>query len=243
MHTRPIQERIAWLFDLARRHSADFAGPEAFLARKRYLATHPTAIMVLKCMDGRINLAVATRTPMGIIQPFRNLGGMFNLGWPHLGEMLTGHVMDVVSAGRRALILITYHFSRGDARRGCAGFGFDTQAAIAHVLEVKAQVEYTFGAAHGTVYPIVCGFETDEDALILHGADGLRLDASEPGSHSVGSRPQMASPAAMDVGGPAAGNAESYEVDAAVRNWAWETRSPERKPTGSYDFEELWLAR
>ena len=24
----------------------------------------------------------------GIIQPFRNLGGMFDLGWPHLGETL-----------------------------------------------------------------------------------------------------------------------------------------------------------
>jgi len=181
IHRKPIQERIAWLFDLARRHSADYASPEAFLARKRYLALHPTAIMVLKCMDGRINIPVATQTPIGIIQPFRNLGGMFNLGWPHLGEVLTGHVNDVVSTGRRALILITYHFSRGDPRRGCAGFNHDTRAAIAHTQEVKAQVEHTFGAAHATVYPIVCGFETDEDALVLHGVNGQTLDASAGG--------------------------------------------------------------
>jgi hypothetical protein len=138
--------------------------------------------MVLKCMDGRINIPVATRTPIGIIQPFRNLGGMFDLGWPHLGEVLTGHVLDVVSTGRRALVLITYHFSRGDPRRGCAGFNFDTPSAIAHAQQVKAQVEHAFGAAHATVYPIVCGFETDEDALILHGADGKALDVSVTGN-------------------------------------------------------------
>lgn len=161
---------------MARRHSADFASPEAFLARKRYLASHPTAVLVLKCMDGRINIPVATQTPIGIIEPFRNLGGMFNLGWPHLGEVLTSHVQGVVSAGRRALVLITYHFSRGDPRRGCAGFAFDTQAAIAHTREIKAEVEYVFGTRHGTVYPIVCGFETDEDALIVHGAEGRSLD-------------------------------------------------------------------
>lgn len=179
VHGKPIEERISWLLDLARRHSADYASPEAFLARKRYLARHPTAVMVLKCMDGRINIPVATQTPIGIIQPFRNLGGMFNLGWPHLGEVLTGHVHDVVSTGRRALMLITYHYSKGDPRRGCAGFNYDTQAAIAHTHGVKAQVEHTFGAAHATVYPIVCGFETDEDALVLHGENGHTLNASD----------------------------------------------------------------
>jgi hypothetical protein len=30
-------------------------------------------------------------------------------------------------------------------------------------------VEHIFGAGHGTVCPLVRGFETDEDALILHG--------------------------------------------------------------------------
>lgn len=35
-----------------------------------------------------------------------------------------------------------------------------------------------FGAGHGTVYPLVCGLETDEDALILHGSNGDRLDLS-----------------------------------------------------------------
>jgi hypothetical protein len=184
IHNQPIASRIDWLFELAE-HAETFSSPEAWLARERYLAEHPTAILVLKCMDGRINIPIATRTPKGIIQPFRNLGGMFNLGWPHLGEVLAHNVLQVVRAGRRVLVVITYHFSKGDPRRGCAGFNYDTAAAHAHTLEIRAQVEHTFGLGHGTVYPLVCGFETDEDALILHGSDGGTLNLAELGPAEV----------------------------------------------------------
>jgi hypothetical protein len=40
-------------------------------------------------------------------------------------------------------------------------------------------VEDVFGRGHGGVYPIVCGFETDEDALILHGDHGGQLNLAE----------------------------------------------------------------
>ncbi|MFA7292856.1 MAG: hypothetical protein WC023_11485 [Rhodocyclaceae bacterium] len=176
IHGKPIDTRIAWLFDRARDYSQRFCSPENWLARERYLAKHPTAIAVLKCMDGRINIPVATKTPLGIIQPFRNLGGMFDLGWPHLGEVLAGYVQRCVRDGRRVLLFITYHFSRGDPHRGCAGFAYDTAAAMAHTYRIKAQVESVFGLGHDTVYPLVCGFETDEDALLLHGDDGRILD-------------------------------------------------------------------
>ncbi|HTJ55476.1 MAG TPA: hypothetical protein VL380_08670, partial [Nitrosospira sp.] len=96
----PIEKRIDWLFNLADRHGATFRGPDAWLARKRYLAEHPTAIAVLKCMDGRINLPVMTNTPPGILMPFRNLGGAFDLGWPYLGEVLSHHVQGWVNSGR-----------------------------------------------------------------------------------------------------------------------------------------------
>jgi hypothetical protein len=179
IHSKPIQERIDWLFDLADRHGRDFRSPEACLARERYLALHPTSIAVLKCMDGRVNIPVVTNTPVGILMPFRNLGGMFNLGWPHLGEVIAHHVHRMVGQGRRVLFLITYHFSKGDTHRGCAGFKYDTEAAIRHTYEIRRQLEHIFGAAHGTVYPLVCGLETDEDALILHGHDGQKLDIAE----------------------------------------------------------------
>ncbi len=178
INEQPIASRINWVLDLAQRYSAEFCSPEAFLARERYLALHPTAIAVMKCMDGRINIPVATKTPPGIIQPFRNLGGMFDMGWPHLGEVLAQYVQRMMRSGRRVLILITYHFSRGDVHRGCSGFGCDTDAAIAHTQQIQRQMEAIFGAAHDSVYPLICGFETDEDALLLHSSDGRILDLS-----------------------------------------------------------------
>jgi hypothetical protein len=172
MGNRSIQERIEWLWQLGRAHSQDFCGPDATLARKRYQAQHPTHIMVLKCMDGRIHIPYATKTPLGIIEPLRNLGGMFHMGWPYLGEVVAASVSEAVERGRRALIVITYHFSKGDPHRGCAGFRYDTGASIRYVQEIKRQMEYTFGQMRQTVYPVVFGFETDEDALILHGPGG-----------------------------------------------------------------------
>jgi len=176
IHSKPIAERIDWLFELAHSHGKTFRSPEAWLARERYLSEHPTAIVVLKCMDGRINMAVATNTPTGILMPFRNLGGMFDLGWPHLGEVLSHHVLRMTSVGRRVLIIITYHWSKGNPLRGCAGFNFDNAAAIAHTHEIRHQVEHIFGSSHGTVYPLVCGFETDDEALVIHGTENTVLD-------------------------------------------------------------------
>lgn len=176
VHEQPIQTRIAWLEDLAERHGEAYRSPEAMLARTRYQSQHPTAIAVLKCMDGRINIPIATGTPVGILMPFRNLGGRFDLGWPHLGEVLTQYVMDRVHEGRPVLFLVTYHFSRGDHLRGCAGFGYDQQAAFEHTQAIHRQISTIFGVDHATVYPLICGFETDEDALILHGPTGDVLD-------------------------------------------------------------------
>jgi hypothetical protein len=193
IHRKPIRERIDWLFDLADRHGAAFRSPEAWLARQRYQAEHPTAIAVFKCMDGRINIPVATRTPAGLLMPFRNLGGMFDLGWPHLGEVVAHHVQRMVAAGRRVLFLITYHYSRGAAERGCAGFHYDTAAAARHAYDIRVQLEHIFGGSHGTVYPLVCGFETDEDALVLHGAGRERLDMAAIGAGDADSlEPRLA---------------------------------------------------
>ena len=129
IHGMPINQRIDWLFQHARRHSDEFQSSESWLARSRYLAEHPNSITTFKCMDGRVNIPVVTNTPPGIILPFRNLGGRFHLGWPHLGEVIAAHVLTVAGQGRHSLALITYHYSKGDPRRGCAGFNYDTDAA------------------------------------------------------------------------------------------------------------------
>lgn len=185
LHERPLAARIDALMALSRHHAETFCSPSTTLARKRYLAAHPTRILAMKCMDGRIHLPHATRTPLGILTPFRNLGGIFDLGWPYLGELLTDTVGEAIRAGHGALMIITYHFSRGDRMRGCAGFNCDVEAALAHAQRIRAQAEALFGHDRQCVYPLVCGFETDSDALILHGDHDRTLDIGALSSDEV----------------------------------------------------------
>lgn len=183
--SQPLQQRFEWLMNLSRKHSEQFCDPENDLARQRYLADHPTQIIALKCMDGRLHLPYATQTPLGVVQPFRNLGGIFDLGWPYLGDLLETSVLDAINQGRRVLVMITYHFSKGAKSRGCAGFDCDCDAAIAHAQQLRTQVETIFGRDHQSVYPLVCGFETDEDALILHNQQDQTLDLARCCSESL----------------------------------------------------------
>lgn len=158
--------------------SAAFRSAAARLARTRYRAEHPTEIAAWKCMDGRLNLSVYTKTPPGIIQPFRNIGGRFDLGWPFFAEVIKGWVNYSLGRGRRTLILVTYHFSKGDHHRGCAGWKYDTGAAHAAAQKLAEQTEHVFGKMPRMVYPVVVGVETDEEGLVLHG-NGMTLDVAE----------------------------------------------------------------
>lgn len=178
IHTIAIRQRIDWLVNCARRYSEEFQRPEAQLARSRYLAEHPTAIVVFTCMDGRINIPIATNTPDGIILSFRNFDGRFDLGWPHLGRVLTKLVDGLASRKRPILVLVMYHYSKGNPRCGCDGFNYDTYVARTHMYGIKRQIEAVFSTDHCTVYPVVFGFETDEDTLVLHGSSGNVLDLS-----------------------------------------------------------------
>lgn len=185
----PINERIEWLIAREHHFALSYQSAESFLARNLYRAKHPTAVLALKCMDGRLNLALATNTPVGIIEPFRSIGGRFDLGWPYFGEVMAVEVQQMTRQGRRTLILINYHYSKGDRHRGCAGWNYDTDAARAGAIRLKRQLDEMFGAHHETVYPLVCGFETDDDALILHGQNNEMLDLSALDSEDLESLP------------------------------------------------------
>ncbi len=144
------------------------------LSRMQYRAKHPTEICALKCMDGRLNLSVMTQIPVGIIQPYRNIGGKFDFGWPYFGTLLRKWVEYSMSRGRDSLMLVTYHFSKGDPHRGCAGFGYDIAKAKAHTKKLLSDFEYAFSG--DVCYPIQVGIETDDEALILHGQNDQILD-------------------------------------------------------------------
>jgi len=172
------EDQVEFLLHLNREHSLIFSSPDAKLDRLQHRAKHPTEIGAFKCMDGRIHIPVATKTPLGIIKPWRNLGGKFDLGWPYFARSVWNWVNYSVGRGRDVLILVTYHFSRGDTHRGCAGFEYDQEASIAGMTELKKQVERVFGINHHKVYPILFGFETDLEAGILHGENGEEVDIS-----------------------------------------------------------------
>ena len=147
------------------------------MERRRYRVEHPTEIAALMCMDGRLNLPVMTRTAPGVVQTFRNLGGKFDIGWPLFQSKIDGWVQYAISRGRKCLIFVTYHYARGDVHRGCKGFGYDTSAARNAAFKLQEKFDYIYGK--GAVCAIVCGIETDLDALILHGEDdGVSVDLS-----------------------------------------------------------------
>lgn len=172
---------VKFILERNESQSAAFTSPDAQLRRRLYRAEHPTEILVLKCMDGRLNISLYTETPPGILQPFRNIGGKFDLGWPFFQELIRDGVNFPIAKGREVLVMSSYHFSKGDHHRGCAGFGYDTNAAQAHAFELREQFNRAVGNVGSkgpAAYALTIGIETDEEALIFHGNGGKELNVA-----------------------------------------------------------------
>lgn len=179
-HTAKKQDNEIFKFFLEHNkvQSANFIDPDQTLARRKYRAKFPVEIAAMKCMDGRVNMSIMTGAPVGIIQPYRNLGGKFQLGG-HFGELLSEWVQRAVDQGKDALVFVTYHWSKGTKKCGCKGFGYDVDAAREYAKKTVSDIESIFGKNHKVVYPVQLGIETDEDTMVLHGADGKKLDLSK----------------------------------------------------------------
>jgi carboxysome shell carbonic anhydrase len=167
---------IDYLLNLNERHVNEFV--DLAMERRRYRGEHPTEIAALKCMDGRLHLPVMTQTTLGVIQPFRNLGGIFDLGWPFFQATMDQWVQYSTNRGRHCLAIVTYHYARGESHRGCRGFNYDVDAAKNAAIKLRDQFERIYGD-NGAAVAIVCGIETDLDALILHGEDGRSVDLAK----------------------------------------------------------------
>jgi hypothetical protein len=169
----PLEQKIQWLFELNQFHSEKYNNER--LLRRFYRAQHPTEISAFKCMDGRIHIPAMTHTPLGIMRPYRSLGGRFDLGWPYLAENLNGWIDYCISKGRKALIMVTYHYSVGDIHRGCAGFNYDKEDSFRHAIKLRDQVDRIYGKNNSIVFPVIVGVETDNDSLIFHGEDHTQI--------------------------------------------------------------------
>src|SRR5581483_1915013 len=84
-----------------------------------------------------------------------------------------------IQRGRDVLMLMTYHYSKGDQHRGCAGFGYDTASAKKGATELVAQASRVYGRPYQAVHPILVGMETDDEALIFHGEHGEPFAVAE----------------------------------------------------------------
>lgn len=178
-NTGSISDMEGYILALNKKQSELFRNESARGARREYRRQHPTEIAVFKCMDGRLNLSLMTKTPVGIITPFRNIGGRFNLGWKALWQLIQQWYICAKSNHRTCIVLVSYHFSKGDHHRGCAGFGYDTESAREEARVLVEQFANVWSRPYTTLHPILIGLETDEDGLVFHGVSGEVFDVSE----------------------------------------------------------------
>lgn len=144
--------------------------------RLAYLRAHPTKIIVFKCMDSRLNLAVMAGLLFGILIAKRNIGGIFDVGWPALAQRLIQEMDEAWLNRNRCLFLVTYHWSASDdpehPHLGCAGHNNDKDAAMASAAKTVMDLRFGF---HGDIqrnYAILVGIETDGGSLVFHSEDG-----------------------------------------------------------------------
>ncbi|MBI4142869.1 hypothetical protein HY480_03285 [Candidatus Uhrbacteria bacterium] len=160
----PIHQRI---IEINRDQSTRYIADDA--ARRRYWAQHPTFFAAVKCMDGRVLFPTMTRTPLGLVKPFRAIGGKFEIWWPSFLGRMRHWVDTAMGMGSRSFVFVTYHFSASDPHLGCAGWAYDVTAARAHAMNLARALEEVFGEQ---LTAVVTAIETDHDTLILHGPEG-----------------------------------------------------------------------
>lgn len=168
-----------WLLEHNAKQSGAFLTPEAKKNRDEYREKHPTLLGALKCIDGRLNLSLVTEVPLGIIQPFRNIGGKFDIGWPYFQTVLSEWFEYAHENRKDCILFVTYHYSKGDRMRGCKGFDYDTDAARKAAEDLRGRIRRIYSdVAAIRIGVIMLGVETDEDALVLHGSNGGILHLS-----------------------------------------------------------------
>jgi len=164
-----------FVMELNRDRSAAYMAAESREARKEYEEKHSTLVLVFQCMDGRVDLSQITGVPPSSLMSFKNIGGVFDLGWGLLGRIVIDRMNSAISHNRKVLILATYHYAKGHSGRGCAGHNHDTDAAYRAACRVRIQCAHLFPG--DDVYAVTAGIETDGDELQLHSCnDDVRLD-------------------------------------------------------------------
>ena len=144
----------------------EFNSDAAIAHRFRFRRDHKVCVIVIKCMDGRVHFAILTDMPLGIVHPFRNLGGVADVGMTTLNLRLKLIIEDARTQDEEILFVVTYHYAEGNHQRGCRAFGYDEDRARQNAIGIVRQVQRCL---NGVVYPIMIGLETDRHSLHFHG--------------------------------------------------------------------------
>lgn len=190
MSQRPklVQEVIT----INRRCSTLFASANARSNRLYYRAKEKYFKMWVVCMDSRVDIPKVTQVPVGVGKHFRNLGARFNLEWEKFDEaVFRCYMHHLKEEGKGSLAMLNYHWSKGSKLRGCKGFNFDKDAAIAAMFGLQEQFKRVYGDNTESMIPLVVGLETDEDSLVFHGDKGEILDLGALSLHDFCSEEEL----------------------------------------------------
>lgn len=143
--------------------------------RRLYDAKFGISVMVVKCMDGRMDWTEATNSPFAWIYPVQTMGGRLDLGWPAFKPRFARAVRRAAEKQTPMLFVSTYHYSDQHALC-CLGYGKKTEAAIGGQGKLRDQAERVTSSLYLTggvkqIYAILAGINTDTKALTLHGVE------------------------------------------------------------------------
>ena len=125
--------------------------------------------LVLKCMDGRLDLTRWTKLLYGLVQSLRTPGGVFEAGHP----LLRRRVLDLLEyaskvKGRHLLVVVAYHFSRSGSHLGCR-FEKGDRAKVREFGRALSEAMSEIYGRNQAIYIVCFGMETDQEALIFEG--------------------------------------------------------------------------
>ncbi|MEK7996169.1 MAG: hypothetical protein AAB403_20410 [Planctomycetota bacterium] len=135
-------------------------------------------IGLLRCADGRMrSFNRAMNIQPGMLFEMRAIGAKKDMASYPFRDRLVDWLGQ---GGRHYAMLLTYHFDCETPSLGCAGHGYDTQAARDAQVELAHDIKVGF---RNRIHPIVAGYDTRLEEVVLHGEGGQTMRTSEIGDN------------------------------------------------------------
>ena len=147
--------------------------PERYKIFERY-GVETTGLF---CSDPRVgpnNFGVIE----GIVQPKRSIGGRFDPS----DRLFRAHLARLIDATKRRkndhLVINTAHYSAGEEKRCCAGFGYNTAEATRYAIDLSNKLRRMLKGI-SWAYTALCAIETDRGGVTFFGHDGSQVSSAD----------------------------------------------------------------